>query len=459
MSDKNDFVKQEANFLGTCSIRSTYLSTTVTLVLCLGFSLISGVVTARLLAPIGRGELAVLLYYPSLIAALLPIGLPLAISFRIAGRSHNAKEFASTGIWLCCAIGVLGSVLAVIFVPHFLPNDKQNLRGAVQLMCLLGFPMILSPTMFAIERALKLFDWVNGLQLLASGGYIAILGILWVTHATSSLSIAVSLQILQLCLLFLHIWRLDKRFFLSPIRWANCTSLLWDGLRFFAPAAAATVYSIADRGVLIRKGTEAEIGYYAIAYSLAYPLSLLAEAFAQIGFIEVASDVSSDPSDLIVRRIQMLQVIIAGSAFAAGLVVSPVIRMAFGLSFTRAIDPAYILLGAMSFRALSKALEAMLRATNHTWPGAISSATSLFVLIAIGVFAAYAKTAQELAAVLVISDAIGFAILVGAASFILHIPAIRFVGIRMQTIHSLRENIRLSCLAMATRFIRERPIP
>jgi O-antigen/teichoic acid export membrane protein len=431
------------------NLRSTYLSTSVTLVLCLGCSLVSGVLSARLLAPTGRGELAVLSYYPSLIASILPLGLPMVLSLRMSSRQQSGAKAATAGFWGIASLGVLGCAIAAFLVPYYLPADKQYLTGAVRIMCLLGLPMVLSPALYAIERALHFFAWVNGIQLLNSAATIVILGAIWLIHRATPLFIGICLMGLQGILVILHLWRIEKRYFFTPISFAYSCGLFWHGLRFFLPAAGAIAYGLADRAILIRSCGVVEIGWYVIAFSVAYPLSLLAETFAQLGFIEVAS--SGDPKELIVHRLQVLRIVIIVSASLVACLIGHVIRLAFGASFAGAVAPAYILLGAMAFRSHSRALESMLRATDHAWPGTASSCVSLAVLAA-GAITGHVTGARSLAIILVIADAIGFTILVASASAILKTPPIRFIGVPMAVIVSLHKQLRVSFREAARRF-------
>ncbi|MDR3735628.1 MAG: hypothetical protein P4L10_08840 [Acidobacteriaceae bacterium] len=433
------------------NVRSTYLSTSATLVLGLVCNLVSGVLSARLLAPAGRGALAVICYYPSLISSILPLGIPLATSFHISSGRRSANEAASTGFLLTAILGVIGSALAVVVVPFLLPPDKQELRFAVQLVCGLSVAMVLSPVLYAIERSRHLFHWVNGMQLLTAASYIVVLGIMWVTHSASALCIGIALQVIQWGIVVLQIRRLGRLNFLSHIHIDYCWELFRHGLRFFGPAGIALVYILADRAILIRNAGFIENGLYAVAFSAAYPLSLLAEAFAQLGFIEVAA--SHDPADLIVHRMCVLKVAILVAALCAACLIAPLIRIAFGEAFAGAIQPTYILLLVMAMRAHSRALESMLRGVDRTWPGVVSNGVS-FAVVVIGAACGFITGARSLALNLVIAEVFAFAILVAASSSILRISPMRLLRIPRSFIFGLPRQLSASWSELATYFAR-----
>ncbi|MCH7540941.1 MAG: hypothetical protein IH999_11195, partial [Proteobacteria bacterium] len=60
-------------------------------------NLASGILAARLLGPEGRGELAVIILWPSLIAALGALGITESVIYHTANRSEPpARIFASS---------------------------------------------------------------------------------------------------------------------------------------------------------------------------------------------------------------------------------------------------------------------------------------------------------------------------------------------------------------------------
>jgi O-antigen/teichoic acid export membrane protein len=430
------------------NVRTAYLSTSVTMVVGLACSMVSGVMCARLLAPAGRGALAVISYYPSLISSILPLGIPLATSFHMSSGRRSANEAASTGFWLTAILGILGSALAVLAAPYLLPADKQELRFAIQLVCGLSVAMVISPVLYAIGRSKHQFHWVNAMQLLNTALYIVALGVMWITHSASALVIAITLQAIQWLIVALQIWRLGKGSFLFRIRLDYCKELFWHGLRFFGPAGAALVYAMADRAFLIRNAGFVENGLYAVAFSAAYPLSLLAETFAQIGFIEVAG--SRNPADLVVHRMCVLKFAVLVAGLGSACLVAPLIRIAFGSAFAGAILPTYILLAVMSMRAHSRALESMLRGADRAWPGVLSNCAA-FAVVAVGALAGFITGARSLALNLVVAEAFAFAILVAASSFILHISPMHLLRIPKSFILDLPRQFSVSWSELTTR--------
>ena len=74
------------------------------------FTIISGVLLARLLLPTGRGELAAVILWSTMIAAVGILGLHEATSFHAAKRSHRPRQIFAASL-------PLGLVLSVVLVP------------------------------------------------------------------------------------------------------------------------------------------------------------------------------------------------------------------------------------------------------------------------------------------------------------------------------------------------------
>ena len=73
-------------------------------------NIVSGVLLARLLLPAGRGELAAVILWPSMVAAIGILGLHEAIAFHAAKRSHKPGEIFAASL-------ALGFVLSIVLVP------------------------------------------------------------------------------------------------------------------------------------------------------------------------------------------------------------------------------------------------------------------------------------------------------------------------------------------------------
>jgi O-antigen/teichoic acid export membrane protein len=337
--------------------------------------------------PRGRGELAILLYFPTLMGAFFSLGTPQAITALISKSAERTEEILTTGFRLAVVQVLLAVPLFVLCAPLTLTGDNRQLAVPVEISCACGAFMILVPYFNAMAYGLRRFTWVNAVMLAGQAGYVLALLILWLAGTLTPLAAALAAlgsQLLQCLLHLIHIkpqW-LNRK--LPRGAYSQCLAL---GIRFAAPSLAAVVLLNSDRAILIRTTTLEQIGYFAIAFALTMPITITTEAFTQIGFVEVSSAESSDASfALMLRRFQMAQVVAGMSFLLACALVDPVIRFGFGKAYVNAIPAAYPLALAMALRAMTRTLENNLRGLRFIVPGTVGAVINLTALIVLSVF-------------------------------------------------------------------------
>ncbi len=337
--------------------------------------------------PRGRGELAILLYFPTLMAAFFSLGTPQAITALISKNPQHPEEVLTTGFRLAVAQVLLAVPLFILCAPLTLTGDNRPLAIPVQISCACGAFMILVPHFNAMAYGLRRFTWVNTVTLAGQASYVVALLVLWLTGTLTPLSAVLSAlgsQLFQCLLHLIHIRpaRLNQRLPRGGA-YRQCLSL---GIRFAAPSLAAVVLLNADRAILIRTTTLEQIGYFAIAFAVTMPITITTEAFTQIGFVEVSSAENACASlALMLRRFQMAQVVAGASFLFACALVSPVIRFGFGKAYLSAIPAAYPLALAMSLRAMTRTLENNLRGLRFIVPGTVGAAINLAALVLLSI--------------------------------------------------------------------------
>ncbi len=420
----------------------TYFSTASTSFICVVLGCVSGVLTARLLGPEKRGELAVIAYFPGLMASFFPLALPQALTFLVSKEPHRTSEVAAAGFRISLVLGALGAITFALISKYTLTTENQHLAKSIGLVCLMAPAMVVNPHFYAIHRGVHRFSLVNGLLIFVAGGYVLLLLGFWYVSRVSAFNIAVGAQLLQIVVAVISGCCIGSVLILTPVRWSTYSRCLLQGLRFWLPMLALTLFTISDRAILIRTTSLQQIGYYAAAFAVAFPFALVAQSFAQIGFVEVSRE-SGDQSavSLLARRFQMVQVISVGSVLAGLPLVHLVIELGFGEEFAAAIPVAYFVVVAMSIRGLSWALECGLRARNHIWPGVASSLTSLGCLVLLSALLVPSGGVKAFGIALLFAQATGLAVLILAAKCSLGISFLDLYGLRPAIVVALCKNL------------------
>ncbi len=365
----------------------SYVTTSGTNAFRVGLGVISGLMVSRLLMPQGRGELAVMMYFPSLMGALFSLGTPQAITALVSKGSRQAEEVLTAGFRLAMFQALFAAPIFMGIAPLTLTGDNRNLGSQVAICCACGSFMILVPYFNAMAYGLKRFAWVNAVTFAGQGGYVIALIFLWSVGMLTPLNAALSGLACQLLQCLLHLIHLKPSSLHAKVSRAAYRECLGLGLRFAIPSLAVVLLANADRAILIRTTTLVQIGFYAVAFATTSPITFTTEAFTQIGFVEVSSAQNSAVSfSLMLRRFQMAQVVACMGFLLAAALIYPAIRYGFGKVYIGAIAAAYPLALTMSFRAMTRTLENNLRGLRFVVPGTVGAAINLGALIVLSAF-------------------------------------------------------------------------
>jgi O-antigen/teichoic acid export membrane protein len=419
-----------------------YFSSSGTSLICVALGCVSGILVARLLGPLRSGELSVIAYFPSVMSTFFPLAIPQALSFFISKEPHRGFEIAAAGFRLSLIVGIVGAIITAWVSRYTLTGENQYLTRSITWICLMAPAMVVNPHVYAILRGFHRFSHVNGMLIFGSCGYILLLLGLWYTQTASAFTIAFSMQCLQIVIVSLCVWFIGSSLFLTRVAWSTYKMCLLQGLRFWLPALALTLFMVSDRAILIRTTNIEQMGFYAAAFAVGFPFTLVSESFAQISFIEISGqNCHHTASDLLMRRFQMAQVAALGSVLAGLPFVHWIIKLGFGAAFAPAIAPAYFIVIAMSIRGLSGVLESGLRAKNLIWPGIAASLTSLGCLIFFAAILIPGHGVKGFGLALLLAQALGLTVLCAAAKQSLSIGFSQLYGIRPSIILAIYRNL------------------
>ena len=117
-----------------------------------GCGLVTGVVTARLLGPAGRGELATVLLWPTIFANLGLVGCNWALAREVARDPGREADGILGAVALGMAAASVYFILGYLLIPYVLPSDRSYLLPLARL-CLLLIPLdIFNQILLAVEQ-------------------------------------------------------------------------------------------------------------------------------------------------------------------------------------------------------------------------------------------------------------------------------------------------------------------
>src|SRR5918996_1689792 len=265
----------------TASVRlsGAWLGTSATNAAILLFGLATGVLSARLLAPEGRGALAAVLFWPHLITALGGLSLPAAMVFRRGRPDADRVALAATGAWLALGLSFIGALVGYLAVPFLLRDSAAGTLAQAYLLAFLPFNF-LALALLALDQGDMRFGRYNLTRLLPSGVYLVGLLVLWALDAVSVTSLVWASWLGTALTAIVRLYHSPDALRARPSL-SEARRLIAFGVRLHGAALIAVLLAAADRLVVITLWDDVSLGLYVVALTLATAgLNVVTGAFA-----------------------------------------------------------------------------------------------------------------------------------------------------------------------------------
>lgn len=371
---------------------SDYISTFSASLLIQGLGVITGVLTARLLGPVGKGELATVFWLPGLMTVAGIMGLPQASAFLVSRSPDRQRDLTSAGFLLAFCLGALAAAILYPLMPLILGPDKQSLVGVSRLF-LLYLPIVYSSlTLLGIDQGRQAFGQYNILRLLPAVLYVAGILALWWIDAISVAAVVTAYLIVQ-GIAWLIRAGAARRSLLphSSDSWrATVCEIGKQGLQFHLPALAGIILMRLDIFILIRMESAEQIGFYSVALSMALMQISVATTLVQVSFPKIARQSSpQEAAEAIARQFRISQPLILGMAVATLALTPLLVWFLFGRSYLPAIVPALILAMAYAIWGLNQVLDNGIRGMGSFKPGVVANGLGIIIILIFGIILTY----------------------------------------------------------------------
>ena len=314
------------------------------------FTLFSGVITSLLtawaLGPEGRGDLAVVVLWPNVVALLVGMGLPQAHRYYLARQPESFSMLFSNALLFAVVMGAIGYGAAELMVPRLVGVRSPEVMWLVRIY-LFNIPLaLLYDLMVGFLEGAREFKCAALARVIFFGIQSILYVTLWLTnHLTvkSATFTMIAAQIVNaLTALIGVIYVLRPRWRPS---WAEWKMALNYGIRYHPGVVTAFTTLRLDQLMLGGMASSLEIGLYFIAVRLSEITTVLASSVADVLMPEVAA------SKQIEASVQLLTRSLRQTIYVYLLVLIPlllgaplILRIAYGPDFLAATGTLRLLL-------------------------------------------------------------------------------------------------------------------
>ena len=323
----------------------------------LGLGILTGILSARLLGPVGRGEYAAVIIWPTGIAALLSLGINQAVAFHMGRRTFTVSEVATATATIGLIQSALSITIGLLVIPFALAKYSPGVRHLGIIFVLFTPALILSGYPGNIFQGLQDSVRFNLIRVVAPLTYVVGLLGSYFTHR-GNLKAVISFQlagyVVALALGLAMVWNI-----LRP--WLKWNSLVIPRLIDFGYRTQATNITSyfnqrIDQLALSLFVPPRQLGLYAVAVTLSSVVTVFPQAAGIVTFSRGAGQ-SGDHAKATIGvsfRASLLWLLVCCSALY---VLSPfLIRLVFGAAFDPSIVACRILLPGALMIGLNQVL-------------------------------------------------------------------------------------------------------
>jgi enterobacterial common antigen flippase len=365
--------------------KKAYINTFVANIFIQICTVLQGVLLARFLGPIGRGEFAAVILWPSMFAGIGILGINIAIA-RYAGKGEQAGKLVRTAIFAGLITGTVTTLLCAILLPTLIPEDKHELLRPAYFF-LLFIPLNhIGLNLMAVDHGRG--DFV-GLNISRTIMYpIFFIGLLacWIFAQEKIFWVVGALLFANASVVVFRLMMKSKSICSLSTSVIRPKLLLKASLPFILVSVIAVLYAQLDKALLIWLSSPQEIGWYVAAFAAAGSVNILSSALGIVQFSSAARAMHGKGFNhlaSVLRRCAMVSIIGGGFLFPLLPLLVPLV---YGSAFKGAIPIAQVLLPGMILAGLSEIINQALCGQGKPLLGIFSRVLGLMVMGLVGLW-------------------------------------------------------------------------
>jgi O-antigen/teichoic acid export membrane protein len=392
-----------------------------------GSGVVTGIVTARTLGPVARGELATAMLWPIVLSNLGLLGCNWALAREVATDREGEADWACGASAVSLGSALACSMLGFFLIPHLLPASKSSLVPLARL-CLLLIPLdILNQVLLAIEHGRMRWRRYNFIRASYYLFYLILVCSIWALHKIQVVWFIAAFLASHLLTVLLLLWIQRKSFATGKLTIARCRRLLRAGLPYFWATAADSFTLQIDKIFVVSLMSSEAAGIYVVALAVGGALSPVGDALGITSFGVLSNERRAENQGKIIIEMFRHSVLVSlGAGLLLAAAIPLMVQPVFGSEFKHAIRPAMILAIAASLASSSNTLNEGLRGAGRPYAGLAAQllGTAALALASSALLRRLGLSGMALAVLL--GASVQIAVLVLAAARWLHVAPLQF---------------------------------
>jgi enterobacterial common antigen flippase len=325
--------------------------------LILGLNVLTGVLSARLLGSVGKGDQTAITIWPQLIPWCLTLGLPTSLIYGVRSDPQRQGTLFAAALALGASIGVVGGAVGYFAVPYWIGHfDPWVVLWSQVLMLLVPYGII-SPLAQSIMEARGKFAVENGLIFASAASTVCLLVGLGLTDTANPVTVAIAYTAGGVPAGIVGIGYAARlvRPALRDLS-TSARALLHYGLRQYGSDVLATLSGNIDQFLVAGFLPPRMVGVYVVSVSLCRTLTLIQQSIGVVLFPKIVGMPLHAMSESVQRAVRINFAISLLPMFTIGLGGTTLIQFVYGHDFFASTIVIWLLLGDTLLAGMSRLL-------------------------------------------------------------------------------------------------------
>ncbi|CAM3269044.1 oligosaccharide flippase family protein [Paenibacillus lupini] len=341
---------------------------------------LTGIIIARYLGPIGRGEQAAMIMWPQLLSYMVTLGLPSSIIYYMKQKGSQQGSLYIASLWMCLLLGMISILGGLLFLPGWMDGYSHN-KIAFSCWALILIPFgLIGVINNAVLQARDEYLLFNRIRYLPNIITLVLLGALVVTGNVNPFytSIAYLAPIIPI-----SVWTMMRLLSIYKFKHSDLIQssrqLVQYGIRSYGTDLAGTLSFYIDQVLVVGLLSPASLGIYLVALSLAKMLDIIQSSIVSVLFPQASGLQPNEAIQLTLKMYRISAVLTFGLVILLVTFAPYVMLLLYGASYKEAIPIFRVLIVQAAIASATWTLAQGFMATNR--PGRVTMLKVLSLLM------------------------------------------------------------------------------